>query len=349
MSQSVDSMLGIINNANQTNTIIDAQRNIAENLRSANERGMSSMTNTLSSETAKTDNLINMQNQFANQNLATLGSSLKDMINVTSGNNLSAIERNGAMNVNSTDRVGSLLSHSLERIGGDNINATERIGNNLANLLNQNNNLLSMGIKDGMVISERNFGESRLFNSTQNQSLERKIGDYHLQVERNFHGLNSDLLKVENSLGRLADNHHNSSMIELLKVHSSLDKNIDRSEISISRQASDNYANIQIEAVKNRLGLEQKISDIGNDIKISMLKDNNDTRNLINSYNNDNIRNDYQTEKIIHALHHHHQHHHRNHDDYHHNYPSFFPYLQMAGGGNGGGGNGGGGGGQRQN
>jgi len=355
MSQSVDAMLGIINNANQTNTIIDAQRNIAENQRSANERSMTAMTNTIVGENNKTDSLINMHNQFANQNLATLGSSLKDMINVNGGNSLSAIERNGSMNVNATDRVGSLLSHSLERIGGDNINATERngsmnlvaserIGNSLANLLNQNNNLLNTGIKDGMVISERNFGETRLFNSTQNQMLERRIGDYHLQNERNFHGINNDLLKVENSLGRLADNHHNSSMIELLKVHSALEKGIDRSEMSITRQAADNYANIQIEAAKNRLGLEQKISDIGNDIKLSIIRDNNDTRNLLNSHNNDNIRNDLQSERIIHALHHHHPHHHddyRHHghhgnhgyDNYHHHsYPPFFPYLQMGGG-----------------
>lgn len=359
MNQSVDAMLGIINNANQTNTIIDAQRSIAENLRSANERNTSALMNTLTSENNKTDNLINMQNQFANQNLATLGASLKDMINGTSSINLSAIERNGATAVGATDRVGSLLSHSLERIGGDNINATdrngsmnlvasERIGNNLANLLNQNNNLLNMGIKDGMVVSERNFGETRLFNSTQNQNLERRIGDYYLQAERNFHGLNNDLLKVENSLGRLADNHHNTSMIELLKVHSSLEKGMDRSEMNITRQASDNYANIQIEAAKNRLGLEQKISDIGNDIKISIIKDNNDTRNLINSYNNDNIRNDLQAERIMHAMHHHYPYHHGHHGyhhDYHHghhghhgydhyhnhNYPPFFPFLQMGG------------------
>jgi hypothetical protein len=157
-----------------------------------------------------------------------------------------------------------------------------------------------------------------------------------------FKHVNNDLLKVENSLGRLADNHHNSSMIELLKVHSALEKGIDRSEMSITRQAADNYANIQIEAAKNRLGLEQKISDIGNDIKLSIIKDNNETRNLINSHNNDNIRNDLQSERIIHALHHHHPYHHPHHhphhhhggyDNYHHhNYPPFFPILQMGGG-----------------
>ena len=249
-----------------------------------------------------------MHNAFANQNLATLGASLKDMINNTSSANLSATERNGAAGINATDRVGSLLSHSLERIGGDNINATERVGSLLnhslerigadnihsterngsanllatekvgsilGNLLNQNNNLLNSSIKESSLTSERNFGETRLFNATQNQNLERRIGDYYLQAERNFHGLNNDLLKVENSLGRLADNHHNSSMIELLKVQASLDKSIDKSEMNLSKQAADNYANIQIEAAKNHLGLEQKLAEIGNDIKLSIIKDNN--------------------------------------------------------------------------
>ena len=369
MSQSVDSMLGIINNANQTATLLEAQRNTTENLRNAGDRNTGAIVDRVVSENTKIDHLMNMHNAFANQNLATLGSSLKDMINVTSGNNLSAIERTGATSVGATDRIGSMISHSLERIGGDNINATDRngsmnlvasekIGNNLANLMNQNNNLLNNGIKEAMVVSERNFGETRLFNSTQNQNLERRIGDYYLQAERNFHGLNNDLLKVENSLGRLADNHHNTSMIELLKVHSAIEKGIDRNEMSITRQAADNYANIQIEAAKNRLGLEQKISDIGNDIKISIIKDNNDTRNLINSHNNDNIRNDLQAERIMHALHHHHPHHygyhhghhghHGHYDDYDHHhrhnhyYPPFFPYLPMGavGGGGGGGGQG---------
>lgn len=40
MSQSVDSMLGIINNANQTATILDAQRNIGDSLRSTAERNI---------------------------------------------------------------------------------------------------------------------------------------------------------------------------------------------------------------------------------------------------------------------------------------------------------------------
>ncbi len=349
---SVDSMLGIINNANQTATLIDSQRTISDTLRAASERNLNALMQSLSSENQRSEHLANMNNAFITQNLANVGSTLKDTIQGTAATQLAATERNGSGAVGAIDRVGSILSHSLERIGADNINATdrngaanlltsERIGNNISSLLNQNNNLLNTSIKNAEVTSERNFGETRLFNSTQNQNLERRVGDYHLQTERNFHNINNDLLKVENSLGRLADNHHNANMVELLKVHAALDKSIDRNEMNLSRQASDNYANIQIEAAKNRLGLEQKISEMGNDIKLSIIKDNNDTRNLINSYNNDNIRNDLQAEKIIHALHHHYPHHHhydhhdhhdRHHDRHHdhHYYPPFFPYMGIS-------------------
>jgi hypothetical protein len=363
-------MLGIINNASQTATLLESQRNAVDTLRATQERNLNALMQSMASENQRNEHLSQMNNSFATQNLNSIGSTLKDLINANSTNQLSATERIGATTVGAIDRVGSVLGHNLERIGSDNINATdrngatnllttERIGNNMSSLLNQTNNILNSAIKEAGITTERNFGETRLFNSTQNQNLERRAGDYHLQSERNFHNLNNDLLRVENSLGRLADNHHNQNMIELLKVQASLDKNIDRSEMNLSKQASDNYANIQIEAAKNRLGLEQKLAEVGNDIKLSIIKDNNETRNLINSYNNDNIRNDLQAEKIIHAMHHHghhhhgYHHHHGHHDDHHdedyhrhhhrHYYPPFFPYPIFQGNGGGGGGGGGGG------
>jgi len=162
MSQSVDAMLGMINNANQTATIIDSQRTISDSLRAANERNLTALMQELSSESQKTDNLINMNNAFANQNLSSIGASLKDLIQSTGNTQLSATERTGASAVSATDRVGSMLSHSLERVGGDNINATdrngaanliatERIGNSLSGLLNTNNSLLNLSIKEGQV------------------------------------------------------------------------------------------------------------------------------------------------------------------------------------------------------
>ena len=137
--------------------------------------------------------------------------------------------------------------------------------------------------------AERNNNNILSSMMNENQNLERRIGDYYLQAERNFHGLNNDLLKVENSLGRLADNHHNSSMIELLKVHASLDKSNDRIELNLTKQAAENYANLQIEASKNKMALKTKMLKLGNNIKETILRDNNDTRNLINSFNYDNL------------------------------------------------------------
>ncbi len=337
-TQSIDSMLGIINNASQTSTLLESQRNAVDTLRATQERNLNALMQSLASDNQRAEHLNQLNNSFANQNLNSIGTSLKELIQTNANHQMSATERIGAENISAT-----------ERNGAANLVTSERIGNSLAGLLNQTNNTLNSAIKESGITTERNFGESRLFNATQNQNLERKIGDYYLQSEKNFHNMNNDMLRVENSLGRLVDNHHNANMIELLKVHASIDKSIDRSEMNLSKQASDNYANIQIEAAKNRLGLEQKLAEVGNDIKLSIIKDNNETRNLINSYNNDNIRNDLQAERIIHAMHHHHPHHHHHHgdhDDHHdhhdryhyrhnHYYPPFFPYpiFQNGGGG----------------
>ena len=118
--------------------------------------------------------------------------------------------------------------------------------------------------------------------------------------------------------------------MEMLKMDFALDKSISNSELAV-----DNYAAIQIKATKKML---ENTSDI---------KDNNDTRTLINKLNNDNTRYDYQSEKIIHALHHH-GHHHGNHHGHHHggnDYHGFHNYYnnndRHRGGGNRGGGGGG--------
>jgi hypothetical protein len=340
---SIDSMLGIMSNNNQTAAILDNQRAVTESIKNSMERNIQGLSSLINSDADRTINIIDRNNAFANQNLNTIGSSLKDIIQHGFTADITAIERTSAANAATTDRVGNTLSSAIERNGSMNMNTTERtsaanaiaaerIGGQLSTLAEKNNREIMSGFKESQLTSERNFGETKLFNATQNQFIERKIGDYYLQSEKNFHNINNDLLKVETSLGRLMDNHYNTGMMELLKVHSSLDKSINQTENNLTRQSADYYANIQIEAAKNKLGLEQKITEMG----LNIIKDNNDTRNLINSYNNDNLRNDIQTEKIIHALHHHHHDHHRHHrhhdDDYsrhHHHYPPFFPYSTI--------------------
>ena len=338
---SIDTMLGIINNSQQSANIIDSQRALTESIKNSMERNMQNLGSLVNNDTNRLANTLERNDAFANQNLNTIGSSLKDILQHGFNADLTAIERTGAAGISATDRVGNQLASSIERNGSMNMNTTERtaaanaiaaerIGGQLAALAEKNNREIMSGFKDTAVTTERNFGESRLFNSTQNQGIERKIGEYYLQSEKNFGKIENDILRVENSLGRLMDNHHNSAMMEMLKMHSALDKSIANSELNITKQNSDNFANIQIEAAKNKMALEQKIGETSADIKLSTLKDNNDTRDLLNSFNNQNLRNDLQTEKIIHALHHHyphhhhHGHHHEDHHGHHHGHHNYY-------------------------
>lgn len=344
---SIDSMLGIINNNNQSSAIIDNQRALTESIKNSMERNIQGLSGLINADSDRTINILDRNNQFANQNLNTIGSSLKDIMQHGFSADLTAIERTSAANNATTDRVGNALSAAIDRNGSLNLNTTERtaaanavaserIGGQLATLVEKNNREIMSGFKDTLLTSEKNFGESRLFNATQNQFIERKIGEYHLQSERNFGKIENDLSRVENSLGRLIDNHHNAAMMEMLKMNNGLEKSIANSELAIVKQAADNYAAVQIEAAKNKLSLEQKLTEVAGDIKLANMKDNNDTRTLINSYNNDNMRFDLQSEKIMHALHHH-GHHYRHHDyhrdrDHHHHYYNNFDRPRGNGG-----------------
>jgi len=348
---SIDSMLGIINNNNQTASVLDNQRALTESIKNSMERNIQILSGLINTDADKTINIMDRNNQYANQNLNTISSGLKDILQHGFTTELTAIERTAAANAATTDRVGNSLSSAIERNGALNLNTTERtaaanaiagerIGGQLATLVEKNNREIMSGFKENQLTSERNFGESRLFNATQNQSLERKIGDYYLQAERNNGRLENDLSRVENSIGRLIDNHHNLTMMEMLKMNTGLEKSIANSELAVVKQAADNYAAIQIEAAKNKMAIEQKILETTGEIKLSNIKDNNDTRALINSHNNDNMRFDLHSEKIIHALHHHghHDYHHRHHDrEHHHYYNNNFDRRRDGDGGGGGG------------
>lgn len=344
----IDSMLGIISNNNQTATILDNQRALTESIKNSMERNVQGLSGLINSDSDRTINIMDRNNQFANQNLNTIGSSLKDILQHGFNADLTAIERTAAANAATSERVGNSLASAIDRNGSLNLNTTERtaaanavtserIGGQLTTLVEKNNREIMSGFKENMLTSERNFGETRLFNATQNQALERKLGEYHLLSERNFGKIETDLSRVENSIGRLIDNHHNLTMMEMLKMNSGLEKAIANSEITVVKQAADNYAAIQIEAAKNKMSLEQKIIEAAGEIKLSNIKDNNDTRALINSHNNDNMRFDLQSEKIIHALHHHGHHHghhdyHRHHDrDHHHHYYNNFDRRRGGG------------------
>ena len=72
-------------------------------------------------------------------------------------------------------------------------------------------------------------------------------------------------------------------------MHFELDKSIINSKIAVIKQTADNYATLQIKATK--------MLENTSNIKLSNIKDNNDTRTLIYKLNNNNTRYDYQSEK----------------------------------------------------
>jgi hypothetical protein len=272
-----------------------------------------------------------------------LAVSLADKTNLLSH----SVERIGNANLTSTERNAGVLGVALERVGAANTVAIERANNNMnivgANILST----LDTGFKENMVETLKSAGDSKLFVATQVQGLDKQIGSYFQQGQRDVGRLETDLAKIENSLGRVADNHYASSQIELLKTAAILDKNTDRIgadlarqnaenfaktqlelsklELSLAKQAAENHATNQIEAAKNRMGIEQKILEVGHevkntlfDVKTTVLNDGFTTKRLFDERNIEHLRDNLSTEKIIHGMHHHHGHGHGYHGHYGH-------------------------------
>lgn len=365
---------GLLDNSRQTAVILDGTRTVGDNIINSTNREFGRIHDNIERNAINTNQLLGKAesgikdtvHQTGNINLAaTERTGAANLTGLHQGNTalMNAIERNGVNAISTTDRVGASilsgiadrsasLNETLERIatnthtavertGGLNLAAIERTGATSHNAIERLGNMNLAAIQNVGTHLERNNGDSKLFNATQFNNIEKQAGDYFASSQRNFGQLDNSLLKVENSLGRLSDQHFAASQIELLKTASLLDKNIDKNavelykqgadnfaksqldmsklELSLAKQAAENYANLQIENAKNRLGLEQKITETGNDIKVNMLKESESIKQLINERNTEHLRDNLQNEKIIHAMHHHgHYDHHGHHGHYGH-------------------------------
>lgn len=354
-------VFGLMDNGRQTSAIIDNTRIVADNAINMNTREFGRVHDNIERNALNTNNLIGKVETGIKDTIDTTSRNAMDAIERTGGAAVATTEKTGYANLVSLEHLGTQLGNQVERTGASavsaaekngsaNLVASERIGNQLGNALERIGgnlavgnmdtlNAVSSGFKETLLGAERAIGDSKLFTSTQINNVEKQAGDYFAANQRNFGNVTNDLLKVENSLGRLSDQHFASGQLELLKVATMLDKNSDKNtfelakqsaenanksqldmsrlELSITKQAADNYANVQIEAAKNRLGLEQKILDTGKETLLTLLKDGEGTRSLINKYNTDNLRDNYQSEKIIHAMDHHYGHHgHHGHHDH---------------------------------
>ena len=355
-------LFGLFDNARQTANIIDSGRAIGDNI-----------VNTTARELGRVHDNIERNAINTNQLLGKAESGIKDTVHQTSTTNLAATERTGATNITSLYQGNSALMNAIERNGGANSVATEKVGASIlsgisdraANLnegiervgtlnlsaIERNGGMLHSAIErmggvniaatQGLAMNmERNNGDAKLFAANQFNQVEKQAGDYFANSQRNFGLIDNNLLRVENSLGRLSDQHFASSQIELLKATALLDKGADKNtaelykqsadsfaktqldmaklELSLAKQAAENFASVQIENAKNRLGLEQKIVETGNDIKMNVIKETDSVKNLINERNTEYLRDNLQNEKIIHAMDHHYGHNHHDYYGHHH-------------------------------
>ena len=158
---SIDTTLGIISNNNQTSAILDNQRPLTESIKNSMERNAQGLSSTVANDADTIVYSVDRNNAFANQNLSTLGSWLKYIIQHGFSSDLAAIERTAAANSLTTDRVGNNLSFAIERNGSMNMNTTERtsaanaiaserIGGQLATLVEKNNSEIMSWFKDNI-------------------------------------------------------------------------------------------------------------------------------------------------------------------------------------------------------
>jgi len=272
--------------------------------------------------------------------LSDKSASINEGIERVGTNTQSAVERNSTLNLSAIERNGAMAHSAIERTGAGNLVATEKIGNMLHTAVERMGGVNLAATQSLAMNMERNNGDAKLFAASHFNQVEKQAGDYFANAQRNFGLIDNNLLKVENSLGRLSDQHFAASQIELLKATALLDKGADKNtaelykqnadsfaktqldmaklELSLAKQAAENFANVQIENAKNRLGLEQKIVETGNDIKMNVLKEAESVKNLINDRNTEYLRDNLQNEKIIHAMDHHYGHHHHDYYGHHH-------------------------------
>jgi len=196
--------------------------------------------------------------------------------------NLSATDRNGTANLLATERVGGLNQSAIERIGAVNLAATERIGGGLSSQ------------------AERISGQ-------QFAAQERIANFSNAQAERIGSGIMAETARISRDLANI------SAVGQLDNL---------RGFANLQKQASDQYASIQIEALKNKDALALQMATQGADLK-----------DAIRSSEIDRLRDDLQksqTEALFnsHRFHcHDHHRHHDHHGPHHIHYPYPFPFF----------------------
>lgn len=221
-----------------------------------------------------------------------------DTVYRTSANNLDAIERNGAMNLNATQAGVNQISNQAERLQNENVTYNSQ---GFASIQSQaylngfnaqkNHGETLFRIKDTQCDLKDTLGDyfHRVQGETFHSSrrLERQAGDY-------FGKSQVDLVKVENSLGRLADSHFAASQLQSAQGFAKVSSDVKDSQAKLELQAAQNTASIQLEAQKTKLDIISKMAECCCEIKEKISASDASTKVLIQSVETAGLRDQLQ-------------------------------------------------------
>jgi hypothetical protein len=179
-----------------------------------------------------------------------------------------AIERRGSENYAATMTTFSDLRASQERLAGQGQVQAEKNTNEL------------VGYASAQAVrSTQQYGDT-LYKM---KEVEKNIGDY-------FNTTRVEVLNVGNNVERQSSAQFAKTQADLFKIESSLGRQADYNFAATQKQASDNYANIQIEALKLNGALSKQMVECCCDVKQTVAASEDNVKSLINANETDRLR-----------------------------------------------------------
>ena len=120
--------------------------------------------------------------------------------------------------------------------------------------------------------TQRQAGDYYARSQADSFSVQKQAGDYFAKTQ-------TDMVKLENSLGRLADNHFERTQFSIADTKNAL-----------QLQAANNAATIQIEALKNKSDLEKQLAECCCEIKTKISDSTGSIKDLVTLNNTSDIR-----------------------------------------------------------
>jgi len=191
-----------------------------------------------------------------------------DVINSNGAANLTATERNGSANLTATQKTAADLGIQAERL--------------------QNETAVSFGqvteaIHHVEIGGTKHTGDILREINKSEHVLGRQAGDYYAKSQQ-------DLVRVENSLGRLADSHFSVLQNQASVNSGKLAYDIAKVEAKLELQAANNTAAIQLEALKSKGDIMDKMAECCCEIKERVEASGCSIKDLIRSSDNDRLR-----------------------------------------------------------